>query len=91
MPRKEFTELIIDNDTRSFGIVGYSTDDTGLTNLTWEMQQLGMHVRCSTDDSGKSKEEIVRVMKTIGLTLDDQLYSRLLQEYRRKQLMKDKG
>jgi hypothetical protein len=36
------------------------------------MEQLGMHVRRSTDESVKSKEKVIMGMNAIGLTFDDQ-------------------
>lgn len=58
-------------------VVGSSFDDTRLTNNVYEMQQAGMKVRCDTADISFSKESI----KLPGYTHEDNLYTRLLNEY----------
>jgi hypothetical protein len=74
---KTFWEVIYDDSKRTMEVIGSSSDDTRLTNNTYEMQQAGMKVHCQTADISASKESI----KVAGYTHEDNLYSRLLNEY----------
>ena len=77
MAIKNFWEVIYDDSKRTMEVIGSSTDDTLLTNNTFEMQQAGMKVRCQTADISVPKNEI----KLKGYNHEEGLYSRLLMEY----------
>jgi hypothetical protein len=74
---KKFWEVIYDDSKRTIEVIGSSTDDTLLTKNVSEMQQAGIKVRCSTPDISISKDEIT----VSGYTYEDNLYSRLLNDY----------
>lgn len=74
---KTFWEVIYDDTKRTMEVVGSSSDDTRLTDNTYEMQQAGMKVHCQTADNSASKESII----VAGYTHEDNLYTRLLNEY----------
>ncbi len=74
---KKFWEVIYDDNKRTFEVIGSSNDDTLLTNNVSEMQRAGIKARCSTPDISISKDEI----KVSGYTFEDNLYSRLLNDY----------
>jgi hypothetical protein len=74
---KSFWEIFIDDTSRTFEVLGSSTDDTLLTNNTVEMWRAGFKVRCQTPDISIPKEEI----KIAGYKQVEKLYSRLIREY----------
>lgn len=74
---KQFWEVIYDDDKRTMEVIGTSTDDTRLINNVSEMQQAGMKVRCQTADLSVSKDKI----KVSGYVVEDNLYSRLLNDF----------
>ena len=84
MARKEWDEIILDDNARLFGVVGYSTNDTAFTALICEMQHLGMAVRGTTVDHGSNSQELSRRFEMIGYSQDEGLYARLLAEYRKR-------
>ena len=74
---KTFWEVIYDESNKTMEVIGSSSDDTSLTNNTYEMQQAGMKVHCQTSDISTSKESIT----VVGYSHEDNLYTRLLNEY----------
>ncbi|MCD9014433.1 hypothetical protein [Parachryseolinea silvisoli] len=76
---KRFWEIIYDDDSKVMEIIGTSSDDTRLTNNVVEMQKAGLKVRCQTADISTPKEDI----KLSGYKVEDNVYSRLLNEYER--------
>lgn len=74
---KTFCVVIFDDREKTFEALGPLTDDTRLTNNTWEMQEAGMGVRCQAVDIPSSQESMI----VVGYTREDNLYTRLLDEY----------
>ena len=76
-----FYEVIMDDSTRTFEIVGKSVDDTKITFLICDMQKVGMKVRCQTAYGHLSEAEIEEGFQAIGYSREDGLYSRLLGKF----------
>jgi hypothetical protein len=84
MPREEFWEVIKDEKAKSFEVVRLSKDDTALIDLVCDLHAVGMEeVKCLTCPATKTQKEVEDGMRSIGYTLDHDLYSRLLLEHRR--------
>ena len=77
MAMKSFWEIIYDDSKMTMEVIGSSIDDTLLTNNTYEMQLAGMKVHCQTADISVAKQNI----KVSGYNYENNLYSRLLNEY----------
>lgn len=77
MMRKQFWEIIKDDKSNSFEILGVSSDDSAFTNLTCEMQKAGMQVRCETVPCSSTTIPA----GPIGFTEENGLMARLRREY----------
>jgi len=75
--KKQFWEVIYDDNNRKMDVWGPSLDDTILTNNVAEMIRAGMKVHCQTADIKYPKEEI----KLFGYEIENNLYQRLINEY----------
>lgn len=84
MARREFWEVIKDDDTKTYEILGLSSDDTRLTDMVFEMQQVGMHVRCETIPASTTRAEIDEGYRHIDYKPEEGLYRRLRSEYHRR-------
>ncbi len=74
-----FWEIIYDDSKRTMDAVG-SANDILFTNNVAEMQRSGMQVHCQAGEIAVPKENL----KLPGYTFEDNLYSRLLNEYEQK-------
>ncbi len=80
--KKQFWEIIKDDRSKTYEVLGLSSDDTALTNMTYAMQQAGMHVRCETPDyPGTTKDSIPSGYAQIGFREEKGLLVRLKKEY----------
>ncbi len=75
-----FWEVIFDDENRKMEIIGKSSNDLLLTNNVYEMQQVGMKVRCQTPDISIKRDEIT----LLGYSIEEGLYGRLLSTYETK-------
>jgi hypothetical protein len=82
MGHNEFWEVIKDDATKTFEVVGLSTNDTFITKLTCEMQETGLEVRCETVPATTPKHEILREFIAIGYKPENGLFNRLKAELR---------
>lgn len=80
MPHQDFWEIIKDDSRKTFEVLGRSSDDTHLINLTCEMQEHGLPVRCETMETTKARHDIPTGYKHIGYTEETGLYRRLLKQ-----------
>lgn len=77
---KRFLEIIIDDNSKTIEIIGWSHDDTHLINNVVTMQKANMSVRCTTIDYEPLKDEII----IHGYKRENGLYTRLLSEYEKR-------
>ncbi len=73
-------ELIIDDNTNTFEVVGTAFSDKFMTDLVVNMQRTGMRVRCDYVKQPYAKEKI----SISGYKMVEDLYSRLVKEYQEK-------
>lgn len=79
---KQFWEIIKDDRSKSYEVLKFSSDDTALTNLTCDMQKVGLQVRCETSPyPSTTKESISTDYSSIGFKEEKGLMARLKQEY----------
>jgi hypothetical protein len=80
--KKQFWEIIKDDRSKTYEILGLSSDDTALTAMTRAMQQVGMNVRCETPHyPGTTKDSIPAGYTKIGFREEQGLLTRLKKEY----------
>ena len=80
--RKQFWEIIKDDRSKTYEVLGLSSDDTALTKMTCEMQQAGMDVRCETPHYPvTTKDSIPSGYAQIGFIEEKGLLVRLKKEY----------
>lgn len=78
---KRFWEIIKDDRSQTFEVLGLSSNDTKLTNDTASMQDSGMHVRCETIDEKHSEDDISDQYRQISISKEKGLMERLKYEY----------
>ena len=80
--RKQFWEIIKDDRSNTYEVLGLSADDRELTNLTCAMQKAGMHVRFEAlAYPATTKESIAAGYGRIGFREEKGLMIRLRTEY----------
>ena len=89
--RKQFWEIIKEDRFKTYEVLGLSTDDTALTNMTCAMQKVGMDVRCETPPyPATTRDSIPDGYAQIGFTEEKGLLIRLKKEYA-EQIQKPTG
>lgn len=79
---KQFWEIIKDDRSKTYELLRVSSDDTILTNITCEMQKVGMQVSCETTPyPSVTKESISAGYLSLGFKDEKGLMERLRQEY----------
>jgi hypothetical protein len=81
MPQRQFWEIIVDDEARTYEVVGLSSDGTEIADLVGDMQDLDTRVRFETLPSSASQANIDRCYKEAGYRKENGLRERLLQEY----------
>lgn len=76
----------MDDSTKTFEVLGLSYDDTKLTNLVCEMQDVEMSVRCQCADLPHTPEDIADGFAQIGFRAENGLYRRLTTEFERRKI-----
>jgi hypothetical protein len=84
MARREFWEIVKDDEAKTFEVLGKSVDDTPLINLTCKMQKAGMPVRSETIELTTARQDIPRGYEHIGYEEEFGLMDRLKRELEQK-------
>ncbi len=84
MAQKEFWEIIISDEDKSFEILGKTFDDIWLTNKVVEMQHAGISIRCDTPSSDHSKKRIIRSFESQSYSYKEGLFRELKKVYQKK-------
>ena len=76
----------MDDSTQTFEVLGLSSDDTAVTNLVSEMQDLGIRARCQAAHDPFTSDQIADGFLEIGYRPEPGLYQRLTAEFERRKL-----
>jgi hypothetical protein len=74
-------QVIRDDSKRTFEVCGQVANTNSFTNEVYGMQKVGMNVSCSTPPV-TNKESSKDLIKIIGYTKEDGLYTRLQLQYK---------
>ena len=88
MPRRQFWEIVKDDEAKTFEVLGKSFDDTPLIDLTCEMQDVGMPVRSEALELTTARHEIPGGYDHIGYKEEPGLMHRLKNELEEKKRRK---
>lgn len=80
MPRRQFWEIVKDDEAKTFEVLGKSYDDRPLIKVTCEMQDAKMPVRSETLELTTARHQIPDGYAHIGYTEEPGLYDRLKSE-----------